>query len=719
MKKFIYIFCGFILLVLTWQYLVVYQNFYIDLTPRAEIKALYSANSNGIFDNTGETPKALELKGVVLDSVVPGQYSTSYAVSEQKYSEWLRQIADMGANTITVDGLMDSDFYSALYNHNMTGDSPLYLLQGIRLSGYDANNSDDFYGTYDEFTEDIHRTVNAVHGEAPFSLGRMEASGRYTVDVSQWTIGYILGNEWTPYTVAYTDNKNELPSSYVGEYFSSAESATKTEVFIANIMDILMKYEAERFDTQRLVTFNSSYYTDPLEYTYTVQLQLGKIVSMNVENILPSEKVKSGIFAGYMMRAGLEDFLICLSDNDVRKHIDIIQQIDPESIYGGYVEFLNLFHNVPVVVTSYGFSTARVVDVITTGSLEEERLTETEQGEQLVESYNEFIDSGCNGALIANWQDNWSRTTWNTDFATNTNRQLYWFDTQSKDQANGILAFDTSDGGEVCYVDGDISEWNDDDVVTQTGEYSLSIRYDEGYIYFMATAVEPETPIVIPIDVTPKTGSFTVRTNGLRMSEASDFLVYIDGADNSRVVVQERYEAARANYEEFISTVNPYVYQTSATGNNFVPIRVVANKALDPTIDITLQLEQYADLNLLNVFDTGVLTHGNANPNSTKYNSLADFCFGDEAVEIRIPWQLLNFSDPSEMKVHDDYYPVYGVEEITIDGINVGVSDLDNKERIQMDFFELNGWNGLVSYEERLKKSYDIIKQAWTQEGIR
>ncbi len=722
MKKFIYIFCGLVFAVLVWQYLVVYQNFYLDFVPNAEIKAEYFANETHVFDNTGENPQQLQLKGIVLDSVAPGEYTTSYAVSKQKYSEWLGQIAEMGANTVTVDGLMDSDFYAALYNHNINTDSPLYLLQGIRLSGYDANNSDDFYGTFDEFTEDIHRTVNAIHGKDPFSLGRMEASGRYTIDVSRWTLGYILGNEWTPYTVAYTDNKLELSSSYVGEYFSSGENATKTEVFIANMMDILLKYETERFNTQRLVTFNSSYYTDPLEYTDTVQLQLGKIVSMNVENIVPSEKVESGIFAGYMMRAGLDDFVICLSDNDIRNHIDFVEQVDRESIYGGYVEFLNLFHNVPVVITSYGYSTARVVDVITTGSLDQERLTEQQQGEQLVESYYEFIENGCSGAMIANWQDNWSRTTWNTAFATDTNRQLYWFDAQTKDQSNGILAFDTSDGGEVCYVDGDITEWNDQDIVSQNQDYSLSIRYDEGYIYFMARGVTEQSSVILPIDTTPKTGSLTVRYRDIRMSDAADFLVYIDGTDNSRVVVQERYEAARVNFEEFISTVNPYVYQPSPTGNNFVPIRVVASKALDPTKDVLndvlLGVEEFKELNLLDVFNTGQLTHGNANPNDINYNSLADFCFGEDAVEIRIPWQMLNFSDPSEMKIHDDYYPVYGVEKIGIDGINVGISDVSTQNRIQLDFFGLQGWHSSVTYEERLKKSYDIIKEAWTKEAV-
>ena len=54
---------------------------------------------------------------------------------------------------------------------------------------------------------------------------------------------------------------------------------------------------------------------------------------------------------------------------------------------------------------------------------------------------------------------------------------------------------------------------------------------------------------------------------------------------------------------------------------------------------------------------------------SPDFNSLADFMAGDGFVEIKLPWQLLNFSDPSLMTIHDDYYEHYGIEYIEIDEI--------------------------------------------------
>ncbi len=720
MKKFTIIISAILILVLLVRYLIVFENFFFNFDSSTPVKAEYSVDSEYIYDNTGEEPNRITLRGVVLDSVLPGHYSTDYAADLEDYTEWLGLIADMGANTVTVDSILNSEFYEALEMHNQTAPEPLYLIQGVNIESYDTNNANDFYYTYNEIKEDIHRTINVIHGSDAFAIGRMESGGTYQTDVSQWTIGYILGNTWTPYTVAYTDNKTDLPTSYQGEYFSSLPQASRTEVLIADLMDSLMSYETERYKTQRLVTFNNSYNTDPLEYTHTVQLQLEKFVQMNIEHIAPSDKVQSGMFAGYMMKAGMEEFVSCLSDNDIKNYIDIVPQVNTESIYGGYVHFLNLMHDVPVVITSYGFSTSRVIDTISHGDQWDDRMTEQEQGEGLVGSYNAFMGDGSQGAMIANWQDNWSRTTWNTRFAIDDFREMYWYDPQTKDQSNGILAFDTNDG-DICYVDGDISEWQGEAPVVQNEDYSLSLRYDEGYVYLMAQGEDIEnTPLAIPIDITPKTGSYTMGREDLRMSHATDFMILIDGTDDSRMLVQERYDAARAGYEERITTENPFIDQPDKDTDDFVIIRAVAREGLDPSIDIS---SYSTDVNqarleffLLNVFETGKFEYGNANPNADNYNSLADYCFGEGVVEIRIPWQLLNFSDPSEMRIHDDYYPVYGVEEISIDGINIGVAPIDTLGRIQMEFVPLEGWGGSVSYTPRLKESYEIISQAWLGE---
>ena len=119
-------------------------------------------------------------------------------------------------------------------------------------------------------------------------------------------------------------------------------------------------------------------------------------------------------------------------------------------------------------------------------------------------------------------------------------------------------------------------------------------------------------------------------------------------------------------------------------------------------------------------FETGRLTYGNANPNSENFNSIADFIACGEYIEIRLPWQLLNFADPSRMTIHDDYYNGnYGVDYISIDEMYVGIAETESDDRIPLYAKELKGWGNDVTYHERLKSSYYVMQSIWreTDEG--
>lgn len=73
--------------------------------------------------------------------------------------------------------------------------------------------------------------------------------------------------------------------------------------------------------------------------------------------------------------------------------------MDTERFGNGYVQLLNAYHTMPVLVASYGFSTARGT-VSTEGPLNEQ-----EQGERLVAAYEDFLSAGCAGAVVSTWQD--------------------------------------------------------------------------------------------------------------------------------------------------------------------------------------------------------------------------------------------------------------------------------------------------------------------------
>ena len=117
-------------------------------------------------------------------------------------------------------------------------------------------------------------------------------------------------------------------------------------------------------------------------------------------------------------------------------------------------------------------------------------------------------------------------------------------------------------------------------------------------------------------------------------------------------------------------------------------------------------------------YETGLLTYGNANPKSPDFNSLADFICSGDYIEVKLPWQILNFADPSRMEIHDDYYDDnYGVAYQNIDELYAGIGTAHTQKRIHMEPFALDGWGNGATYHERLKSSYYMLKEFWTSLG--
>ena len=54
-----------------------------------------------------------------------------------------------------------------------------------------------------------------------------------------------------------------------------------------------------------------------------------------------------------------------------------------------------------------------------------------------METYDDFMESGCAGAIIHHWQDEWGNRTWNTNYAVNVDESIYWDDIQSMNHGYG------------------------------------------------------------------------------------------------------------------------------------------------------------------------------------------------------------------------------------------------------------------------------------------
>ncbi len=718
MKKFIIIASIVVLSLFLFDHLYYYAGvIYLPHSGNAEY--FCKADGDSLYLDNGSGFEKFTIKGVNLGSGKPGYFGTENAITKEEYLTWFHQIQDMGANVIRIYSLAGTDFYEAFYEYNLDNPTPLYLIHGVQVDSYLVNSvysalDDEFY---DSFWEDCRMTVDTIHGRIKQNSDTELLPVHYRRDISPWVCGYILGIEWDSTLVTYTDHSFAQLEQFTGTYFYT-ENASNFEIFLAHISEAVAAYETEKYGVQRPIAFSNWAITDPLDHSDEIMLHFEKSASIDVEHIKCTEQFAPGQFASYHIYPYYPDYYGFMDDECANTYLQ-------------YLTDINTHHTIPVVITEFGVPSSRGMAARDELGRNQGGLSETEQGEALIAMYRDIVASGCAGAVVFSWQDEWFKHSWNTMSAVNLDSTPYWSDYQSAMQYYGLLSFDPGDEACICAVNGNPSEWNEAAVVCDDGDLRLSVMYDEKFIYFLVErdgfSLRTDT-LYIPVDITPKSGSTYAENLSLEMSEAADFVIEINSSDESRVWVQERYDMIGALFYDRITPQNIFSKVFPAKDSaTFTTIRMLLQNTLyyrkvtvDSTgeNDILIPFEDYNELDPMvyrieETYETGKLTYGNADPESENFNSLADFCAGIDCLEIRIPWSLLNVADPSQMRIHDDYYERYGVEYLRVSSMNVGVGD--GSGRIKMTSFDLTPLGKKPSYHERLKESYYILRSEWRE----
>ncbi|CEN80744.1 hypothetical protein [Paraclostridium sordellii] len=641
----------------------------------------------------------LEIVGVGLDSTKPGAFPSENLVNEEDYLRWIKDIYDMGANCIKVSNLMGANFYKALDKFNKDKKNPIYLMQGIYFDEKLLKNGKDPQGSKasSAFKDNIKLVIDSVHGN-PYNKEKPDILQVYKTDISKYVIGYSLGIQFAKHDLIYTEIMNNK-KPYDGKYMYTDKNSSSFESYLAKMGDYAVDYEFSTYKKQSLISFigtSAHHIASSVENPNKKNILSSKDTNEEFKNFIDVEDIKA--------KRGLKTGIVA-SYNIYPSYTELKEY---DGNIGRYFEDINKHYSIPVIIGEIGVPSSRSGGDFNE-NIDKGYITEQEQGKALVDIYKAVKKSKLAGCFIFEFQDSWYSSSWNTKDNKILDRSAYWSDAQTYSQSFGLMTFEPGRLKVTPYPDDRLDEWSEKNVISKDKDYSLSMQSDEKYLYFMIKSSDKTSlkkdDIYIDLDTTPKSGSKKSTQYGLQFDNPVDFIIKINDQGNSMVMAQEYYNGFDFYENKSLYEKRPDLIKHTPDMDYFSPIYIETR----PKMFIKSQGETKEKV----TYETGKLTKGNSNPKSKDFNSAADYYMGNDYVEVRIPWALLNFMDPSTKQIADDFYENFKTKPMKINDINVGVTIKENEKvitRIKSTPYKLNGWQ-VPKYHERLKKSYYILKE--------
>ena len=645
--------------------------------------------------------KQMFMRGVNIGATEPGLFPGDLTISYDTYYRWFGYISEMNCNCIRIYTLMPPQFYQALGDFNKKAKNKLYLYQGIWVNEEDIERLSDTYAENEkilnDFMTDAVNLVNVIHGKAKIAETAGEAYGTYNTDVSPWLVGWIIGIEWDPNFVINTNNQHPDKKDYDGEYLYT-QTASPFEAFLCRVGDALIKHEAETYKFQVPLAFSNWITTDPLTHPNEPHFDEDK-ATVNTENV-KCRNFGPGMFASYHIYPYYPDSL-----NYQEDYLEYTDDSGKVNTYEAYLEDLKLAHTVPIIVAEFGIPTSRGMGHESVMGYNQGMVDETAQGAMLIDMLGSIENAKYAGGIVFTWQDEWFKRTWNNVMFDIADRRPNWSNIQTTEQCFGLLAFDPGKESMAAYVDGDVSEWKNTQPTVTTGQGKLYIKSDERYLYIMLDAgnydFEKDT-LLIPINTIADQGNLKAAQYNAEFDTAADFLIYINGKDNSHIYVDRYYDAFNYYFLESKKLSDIKAEENAGVKNSgmFDIMRLCYGYNL--TVKGTNQVVPDK------AYETGKLRYGNGNPKAQEYKSLSDFYFKNGKLEIRIPWQLLNVMDPSGKQQISDFRKTQVISPQAYQSFDFGFAYRTGTESLKITLggsYEYNGWN-TPTWHERLKPAY-------------
>ncbi|HTR20431.1 MAG TPA: tetratricopeptide repeat protein [Gemmatimonadales bacterium] len=674
------------------------------------------------------------VKGVNLGAARPGKFPSEFPTDDSTYAAWIQLIAAAHANVIRLYTIFPPAFYRALkrWNDGHPGQA-VWLVHGIWAEPPPGDNYDDPAWLAD-FHAEMRRVVDVLHGHAALSARPGHAFGRYTADLSNHTLAVIIGREWEPFTIRAYNARPGGRTRYAGR-FLAVDSGTAADVWMAEQCDALLKYEWDRYHAQRPIAYTNWPTLDPLTHPTEPTLEEEGVLRQrlglppfnqvreynNDDQSLDAMLVRTtpadlgGYFASYHAYPYYPDFMDYDSTYGAAR-----SSLGP-SHYLGYLQDLHRHYaGRPVLIAEYGVPSSRGVAHLQPEGMHHGGHDEAEMAAIDVRLTTEIREAGLAGGIIFAWLDEWFKHNWAViDFEVPKDRNRLWFSPMDAEQNYGLLGQYAGDSARDPVLGGDPARWQG--LPFRQGNDTLQVRVgqNEAYVYLAiagrAAAAPDSARYLIGIDTyRPDRGEFRLPGVPDSLDTGVEFLLSLgDSSDGGgRLLVARSY--------------NPYLGPRPGMGPTALDpfynvLCTVNSRSSSGEFDsLFVATNRFRVARTRQIFPARGVDRGRLRYGRERESTLADWYVDRAAglVEVRIPWGLLNVTDPSSRTIVASVRSGGVVTTTTTDGfrfVGVAVSRASGSVTARLPAggtFTWPTWEQPTWYE-RLKPAYFALQRLW------
>lgn len=632
--------------------------------------------------------ETLFVRGVNLGVGIPGTQPGQLAPSRDQYSRWMKRMGEIGFNVLRVYTLHLPHFYEEFLRYNTDHpDHPLYLMQGIWLDEH--NPSGDIYDQTELYHQEIDHVVDAIHGEAEIPQRYGKAFGQFNVDVSPWVLAWVVGREVMPWEVALTNRIHPDDANFEGLHVR-APGSTPFESWIAASMDRVVDRERTRYGVDRPVSFSSWPTLDPLVHPIEGPNSDEDKEKVDLANIDLFD-APGGFFKIFHAYPYYPDFMV-----ETPEFADVEDAWGRNSYLGYLHALVEHYGDIPVVIGEFGVPTSWGNAHYGQNGMHHGGHDEALAGFYMGRMFHNIRDAKTAGGVAFAWMDEWWKRTWITDeLDFPRNRRFLWHNVTAAEQNFGLLAFGL---GEPSFVE--LARPPRGGAVT-----AVFVAADASFFHLRLELTQPfesTDRLEIGFDTYRDDLGESVLPSGTATGVRSESALVIDGLENAQLYVTEAYDS----YGIWHGTggAQQRFHSIATDGAPWVPVRWKNNGTHVDSTESRRFPETLTEIGRLGI-----------RRSEEPASNLDAIVISDTDMHIRVPWTLLQVTDPSRLTVLDDDRATTGRETAVSEGIRVVIEK--QNQRIETPRYRWKGWEKAPMTVEREKAGVVVMQQMMLELG--